>query len=294
VRRRLVPALTVLALALAGAAAAARSEAAVPPGDAQLLRRYAPLLVLHPSERFRPERVDGFLADASLVSGHYDQRLCRAIDGPVALDCYASADAAYPSAPTVYGAVFRDARRTILEYWLFYYLDLYSATDPPGDFWQVHEGDWEAVVVQLDAAGKPVALGTSRHCSGARRAWARVERRATRPVVYVALGSHANYFRRGEAPLDRRCWPDVANRIYDAYGVVLRDHVAAGPVLRPQVVPVTRSSPSWMRFPGAWGETQYVHFPNNQPFAFGLGPVGPAFHALWRRPAATLLSWPSG
>lgn len=291
--RRLGP-LAVLLLALAVPALAAAADDSRAPSPAQLLRRYAPVLVLHPDERFRPERVDGFLAASDLVAGHRDVRGCLSIDGPAALDCYANADGAHPSPPTAYGAVFRTGRRIVLEYWLFYAFDLYSPAIPANEFWQDHEGDWEAVSVVLDASGQPLAVGTSRHCGGARRSWSRVQRRGTRPVVYVALGSHANYFAPGEYALDQRCWPDVARRIFVAYGVPLRDHVAAGAVVVPQVVPVTARSPGWMSFAGAWGETQYVHFPNNPPFAYGLGPVGPAFHALWRRPLATVLAWPRG
>jgi hypothetical protein len=49
-----------------------------------------------------------------------------------------------------------------------------------------------------------------------------------------------------------------------------------------------------MTFAGTWGETGYVHFPNNPPIAYGAGPRGPAFHAQWRHPVAEVLSWPSG
>ena len=282
--------LAVLALT----ASVAASAPARAPTPAQLLRAYAPTLVLHPNERFRPERADGFLADSDLVGDHYDQRLCKSIDGPAALDCYASADGAHALPPVVYGAYFASGARIVLEYWLFYAFDLYSVTDPPGDFWQDHEGDWEAVAVVLDEASKPLYVGTSRHCGGARRDWARVRRRGTHPVVYVAVGSHANYFAPGEIPLERRCWPQVALAIFDAYKVPLRDHVAAGSTIAPQVVRITSSSPSWMSYSGRWGETQYAHFPNNAPFAYGLGPSGPAFHALWRKPVATVLSWPRG
>lgn len=290
--RRLGPVvfLLVVLVALAGALSANGASSRTP---AQLLRLYAPVLVLHPSERFQPESVDGFLQDSDLVAGrYYDQRLCRSIDGPAALDCYAQADAAHALPASVYAASFRTATRTVLEYWLFYPFDLYSTTDPPGEFWQDHEGDWEAVAVVLDAKEKPLLVGTSRHCSGARRNWKRVQRRATHPVVYVALGSHANYFAPREYPLEQRCWPKVAIAIFQAYGVPLNDHVAAGRTVAPAVVPVTATAPSWMTFPGKWGETQYVHFPNNAPFAFGLGPDGPASHALWRKPLATVLAWP--
>jgi hypothetical protein len=153
---------TVVVCSLAGQAASASI-----PTTAQLLARYAPILVLHPDERFQPEEVDGYLADADLIVGHYDQRLCKSIDGTAALDCYASADAAHSAPAAMYGAVLRRRNRIALEYWLFYAFDLYSPTDPPGEIWQDHEADWEAVTVLLDAKRKPLLVGTSRHCGGA-------------------------------------------------------------------------------------------------------------------------------
>jgi hypothetical protein len=289
--RRVCPlALALVALALLTGTASPAST----PTPAQLLAKYAPRLVLHPDERFRPERVDGFLADSDLVANHYDQRLCKAIDGPAALDCYAAADRAHDEPPAAYGAYFRAGKRIVLEYWLFYAFDLYSPTDPPDDVWQDHEGDWEAVAVVLDASAKPLLVATSRHCGGARRGWTGVERKGNHPVVYVALGSHANYFQPGETSIDPRCLPEAARAVVQSNGIVLRDHVAAGPAVAPQIVRLSGTSPSWVTFAGGWGETQYVHFPNNAPFPFGLGPVGPAFHTLWRRPLATLLAWPAG
>jgi hypothetical protein len=292
VRRLGICACAVVALS----AAVSWSASARVPAPLQLLRTYAPRLVLNSSERFRPVPVDGFIADSDVIGGHYDQRLCSSIDGPAALDCYAAADQAHAAQPVVYGAVFPGATRTVLEYWVFYTFDLYQvSTAPPLDqFWQDHEADWEAVAVVLDSARKPLFVGTSRHCSGARRVWSKVRKRGAHPVVYVALGSHANYFGPGEIPLDKRCWPPVALAIYKAYKVPLRDHVAGGVTVAPQVVQVTATTPSWMTFPGAWGEKQYVHFPSNAPFAFGFGPKGPAFHALWTQPLATVTAWPPG
>jgi hypothetical protein len=287
--------LVVVALIAALAAATAVSGADTP--RARLLRAYAPVLVLHPDERFRPETVDGYLADADLVGTHYDQRLCPAIDGPAAVACYASADAAHGAPVTAYGASFASPGRLVLEYWLFYPFDLYSVANPPNEFWQDHEADWEAVAVVLDTTPKtpkPLLVAASRHCSGARREWARVEHRGTHPVVYAALGSHGGYYAPGEIALDRRCWPPAARAIFTAYRVPLRDHVASGPRLVPAIVPVTSLSPSWMTFAGRWGETQYLHLPRNAPFAYGLGPAGPAFHGLWRKPLQTVLGWPPG
>jgi hypothetical protein len=67
-----------------------------------------------------------------------------------------------------------------------------------------HEGDWEMVqLICVDEAGEhPILVTASQHHSGGKReAWA-CERTfpiadPTRPNIYVALGSHANYFAPG-------------------------------------------------------------------------------------------------
>jgi len=262
------------------------------PSDAVLLARHAPVVVLHPAERSAPTNVEGFLADAELSGGRYDIRACSARDGLAALQCYDDADE--PAPPVVYGAAFRSGGRIALQYWLFHAFDLWSPFVPQSpDYWKAHEGDWEAVTVLLDAGGRPVEVGTSRHCGGARRAWAKVERRGARPVVYSALGSHALYFRPGRYAQERRCWPKEALAVFEAYGVAVVDHAARGRALAPRVVPVTRSSPAWMRFTGSFGESQYLHFPQ-ATFAYGAGPRGPAFHDLWKRPFAAPRAWPAG
>ncbi|MDH4177936.1 MAG: hypothetical protein OEW31_11615 [Thermoleophilia bacterium] len=289
------------------------SGAGVTP-DTTLLSRYAPILTLHPQERLSPVAVDGYLADSDLTvkaaggtwvptvipletapeAARLDQRLCRASDGPDAASCYAAAQAVRGTTPTTYGAVFRSNARIALQYWLFYTFNPYEQLAPQGRFWQAHEGDWEAVTVLLDRAERPLLVGLSRHCAGVRRSWTRTPRRSTHPLVYVALGSHANYFGPATRPLDRVCWPPEALAVYDAYGVTLVDRTARGRVVRPRVVRITARSPAWMRYRGAWGETQYVGFPNVDPLAFGSGPAGPAFHDLWRTPVATPLAWPPG
>jgi hypothetical protein len=184
-----------------------------------------------------------------------------------------------------------------LQYWLFHAFDIWSPFVPPSpDYWKAHEGDWEAVTVLLDAKRRPTEVGASRHCGGARRVWAKAERRGTHPVVYSALGSHALYFGPGRYTQARRCWPKEALAVFDAYKVAVVDnvaHVAESRVVSPRVVTVTAASPGWMRFPGSFGEAQYLHFPQ-ATFAYGAGPRGPAFHDLWQRPFAEPRSWPVG
>jgi hypothetical protein len=65
-------------------------------------------------------------------------------------------------------------------------------------------------------------------------------------------------------------------------------------MVAPKLVRVTARTPSWMGFAGAWGETGYLHVPDKEPISSGAGPVGPAFHAQWRRPVVEALSWPRG
>ena len=93
-----------------------------------------------------------------------------------------------PQAPVVYGRVVRTSDGTALQYW---YLYLYN------DFKNKHEGDWEMVTVALDETLSPSGVAVSAHHGGSFRPWSEVQRAGDaglRPVVYVAKGSHANYF----------------------------------------------------------------------------------------------------
>ncbi len=308
----LVVVVVTLAAGLAGAASGSANEAAAPP-LATLLARHVPILVLHPAERFGPVAVDGFLADSDLqrragagwekvegplpVGGadqRLDQRQCRAVEGVAASACYADAEARHGSAPVVYGAAFRTKSRIDLQYWLWYPYDDYSPTVPAGELWQVHEGDWEAVSVILDLTGKPVVAAYSQHSAGKRRAWATAPKQGLRPLVYVALGSHANYFAAGDNRLDPRLVDPLLIRVITAAGVQALDHTGRGRIVRPRLVRVTAAAPSWMTFLGTWGEAGYFHFPGNEPISFGAGPRGPAVHEQWRFPVAEALSWPRG
>ena len=273
-----------------------------------------PILVLHPAERVPPTTVDGFLADSDLqrrtasgwekVDGplpaggaalRLDQRACRAIEGAPATSCYVATQAAHSDGPVVYGAAFRRGSRIDLQYWVWYPWNVYSPTVPPGELWQVHEGDWEAVSVILDRNGKPATVGLSSHCSGTRRAWSQTRKRGLRPLVYVALGSHANFFGPGTHRLDPGCPNNpLLIEVITSFGQRPVDRTGSGRVVRPRLVRVAASSPSWMRFAGAWGEDAYVHFPGNEPIRYGLGPVGPAFHRQWRNPVAEVMRWRRG
>jgi hypothetical protein len=296
---------TLLVLATGSSAGLATSLQAQ-----ELLRRHVPILVVHPSERFSPVPVEGFLADSdlqrrtangwetiaeSLPAGgadlRLDQRLCSAREGPAATPCYLAAEQAHGPGPVVYAAARRSGDRIDLQYWLWYPFNPYSAA--PG-LWQVHEGDWEAVSVIVDLAGKPLQVGYSQHSRGVRREWARAPKQGARPLVYVALGSHANYPDVGIQLFDPRVVEKLLISIIRQGGGRPIDRTGRGRVVRPALAPVNRLDPSWMRFAGQWGEDQYLRVPGGQPVAAGGGPRGPAFHAQWRRPVREVMSWPRG
>jgi hypothetical protein len=273
------------------------------------------VLVLHPDESLEPVPVEGFLGDSDLtrktaggwesVPGplpaggadlRLDQRLCTAFDGLAATPCYVAAQAAHGAVPVLYGAAFQTRDRIDLQYWLWYPYDDFSPAYPASDFWQAHEGDWEAVSVVLDRAGTPLTVAYSQHAKGRRRAWAQAPKRGgLHPLVYVALGSHANFPSTGEHALVPPAVDQATINVMRAYGIALpADHTAKGMVIRPALVRVTSRAPSWMTFAGAWGESGYVHIPGRDPLVAGAGPRGPAFHAQWRRPVAEEMSWPRG
>jgi len=299
----------LVALALSAGAAAHPSATPTP---ATLLARHVPILVLHPAEQIGPTSVEGFLADSDLqrraTAGweptpgplpaggadlRLDQRTCVASNGPAATPCYAGTQAAHGSGPVVYGAALRRGKRIDLQFWIWYPWDVYSPTVPPGELWQVHEGDWEAVSVIVGAKGAPLEVGYSEHDEGVRRTWAKAPRQGLRPLVYVALGSHANYPTPGTQPFDPRVVDPIFISVIRQNGQPAVDHTGHGRVVRPRLVRVTATSPAWMAFAGGWGEAGYLRTPGGEPQAYSTtGPHGPAFHEQWRRPVADVMGWP--
>jgi hypothetical protein len=320
----------VAAACAAWLASAAPSAAALP--AAALLTQYEPLTRFDPLEAFAPTRVESFIVDSdleqltsaatwTLVDPHpgpgnlpeagsgtwrLNQRACTPSAALGGLACYAAAWNQGSGGPVVYGRVVHQGDRIVLQYWYFYYDDVYSYAYPPSDFiWQAHEGDWETVNVVLSEEAQPLYVGYSEHCLGRRRSWQDTPRfDETHPVVHVAIGSHANYFSPGIHPIDTSCVPAAALAILQQNHLPLPvdyafDGAAAGPPSgHSTVLPIEQiddQSPPWIHFPGFWGELQYFHAPAPiGTVAFGTSPVGPAFHPIWHDPIGVLASWPVG
>jgi len=323
--------LSVTALAvLVVAAGAGRASADTP--ASRLLATHQPVMRFDPQERFLPTSVQSFIADATL------ERLTQAgwvvadsapepgdLPGPGTgvwrlneqpcsptlplggLDCYAAAWNEEHGAPVVYGRVVHQGDSTVLQYWYFYYDDVYSYLYPPADFlWQAHEGDWEVVNVVLSADDEPDFVGYSEHCTGTTWAWDAIKPvDGTHPVVYVAAGSHSNWLAPGTHPIPEGCIPKPVFGVLQQLLLPLPQDVATGagesagpPGTRGAVSPIDKiddGHPSWVSFPGFWGESQYFHAPAPVgTVALGTSPVGPAYHAIWADPLGTMATWSVG
>ena len=293
------------------------AEAQEVPGttDQELAETFAPILYFHDAEIFRPQSVDVLISTAQLrqaVQVWFEANVLEEVtledlpefqDESYALDAwygdagssdyrnYSAHRARYLSllSPEVggppivtYAHVKRDEAqaRITIQYWFFYYYN---------DGINKHEGDWEMMQVMLGADDVPEWVVLSQHHGGTRRSWddTRVEE-GTHPAVFVALGSHANYF--------------VPDEVYP-YGVTIgnfdvhvSDRTGGSGRVSPQVIsvpgreqvltdPETWGGFEWLPYGGLWGELALQS-------DFG-GPLGPAFKGeQWESPYAWGLAQP--
>jgi hypothetical protein len=320
--------------------------------DAELLRVYQPVLVLHPAELFQPTKIQSFVTDSELerftgttasqlpldrywtvVDPHPGPgdlppstpgvfyRLNQVGCSPAATladeSCYANAWARGSGGDAVYGRVARTENRIVLQYWLFYYDDaLLLPPTPFGIFWQSHEGDWEVVNVVLDQNEQPLEAAYSQHCSGERMPWAEVEKspkESTHPVVYVALGSHANYFAPGDGalgliPIPASCIPAAVRSVLPSLPFLKVDdqvlgRSAGGTLVGPPRTGIELATihpidgQAWSTFGGFWGESEYFSTPiplgpfPAGAFPLGVAPASPANQPEWK--PQVILTWPA-
>jgi len=325
--------LTGMALAVFVAAGPGPASADTP--ASRLLATYQPVTRFDPQERFLPTSVQSFIADATLerltqtgwviadpspepgdLPGpgtgvwRLNEQPCSPTLPLGGLDCYAATWSEGHGAPVVYGRVAYEGNEIVLQYWYFYYDDVYSYLYPPADFLgQAHEGDWEVVNVVLSADEEPVFVGYSDHCTGTTRAWDAMKPEpldGTHPIVYVAAGSHANELTAGTHPIPVQCIPGLVIGLLQQLHLPLPQDVASGtgaaagpPTTEGRVSPIRQiddDHPSWVSFPGFWGELEYFHAPPPVgTVTFGTSsPVGPAYHAIWADPLGTLATWQPG
>ncbi len=141
---------------------------------------------------------------------------------------------------TVYARVTSEAGHIVVQYWLFYAFN-------PGSLNQ-HQGDWEMIEIILDSTETPLYAVYSQHFTGERASWNDVEKvDETHPRVYVALGSHANYFRAYQGKLGLES--DVVGNAFtlepDDFQIVLLGERGSGN---------HPPSQDWLEYGGRWGD----------------------------------------
>jgi RsiW-degrading membrane proteinase PrsW (M82 family) len=291
------------------------ADDAAPESDLELAKSYAPVLYFHPQEIFRPQPVNVIVEQARLRRSRrlwFDSNVLLTLDvldlldfesderhfldvwygdeGGSAYTNYSAHQAFYEAVlspavgglpVTVYAHVVRDETgRVTVQYWALYFYN---------DWFNKHEGDWEMVQVMLSADGQPEWVVLSQHHGGTRRAWSRAPvEEGTHPAVYVALGSHANYFVGDEVYPNSQAIGDRQITIIDRTGtagrvipqVILlpeRDRLASEPNEWPGA--------AWLPFRGRWGELAAQS-------DFG-GPLGPADKGeQWEQPYAWGMAQP--
>ena len=180
--------------------------------------------------------------------------------------------------PSVYAHLATDPShpgKLAVQYWFYY---TFNDTDK-------HESDWEMAQVDFDARGPaeallkgPYEVDLSQHAGGERSDWTdtKLHRQGTHPVLYVATGSHANYF---DSALH------LGRGASEGFGC--DDTRTATQRLQPQTVllpdiPSSASAPyAWLAFQGRWG--QHERGINN-------GPTGPGEKPQWFAP----IEWADG
>jgi hypothetical protein len=163
----------------------------------------------------------------------------------------------------VYGHARKDSQgRLWLQYWLFYYYNDFQLLGSIGA--GKHEGDWELAQVRLNASEQPEQVIFSQHKEAESKPWASVKKSGTSPLVYVARGSHANYF--GAGSHFTGVWLDQAD--------------GKGPQIAPTLEVLNDSTPAWVLWPGAWGDTKATGSPIDSK-----SPISPGRRPHWLDPS---------
>lgn len=168
----------------------------------------------------------------------------------------------------VHGHARRDrGGRQWLQYWLFYYYNDFQLTGQLLSSGK-HEGDWEVVQIRLGPGEQPDKAVFSQHRGGESRPWsavAKVPGASATPLVYVARGSHANYFAPGAHWTG--LWFDHAD--------------GRGASIAPTLDVLGDSKPAWVLWPGSWGDTKQDSSPLD-----ASSPRSPGRRAHWLEPSA--------
>jgi len=231
--------------------------------ESYLAEKFAPVIHLHPDEALLPVGIEYALNNSELLlkkdgsvqlvdhsptpeslsrynssdSRYFLDNIHGGIDDTGVIDHFKSLRGDLP--PVVYARVISggNASSKIVQYWFYYPFN----NGPLNS----HEGDWEMIQVRLEGE-EAISASYSQHFSGQTAQWKDVLLRDEHPIVYVALGSHANYFRSYQGVLggqSDKVSGSGQTLEPDNYQLVLLGELGDHP-----------ASQGWLDFSGRWGE----------------------------------------
>lgn len=175
--------------------------------EEDILEKYAPILYMHPDERYHPTDVMNMLKNSRLYERR-DWKKDKPVDRTPTLHELVNnfdEDKYYlrlkynekklkkrnwEKDQTVYGRQFTTyeggTERTVLQYWFFY---VYNDWDDD------HEGDWEMIQIVFGSNNEPLLITYSIHKGGMTLPWddPKVSKNGDHPKVYVNLGGHGSW-----------------------------------------------------------------------------------------------------
>lgn len=285
--------LVLLAVTLSGS----RTASAGGTPEEQLAARYEPFLAIRehitacgPGEAFLPTDALAIIGRPDVVLRDGDGK--EITRGPTAADLAAAPDDGtidFPGNPlkedcsveqwfrstgpprnVVYARItFEEGHpdRLVLQYWYFFMFN---------DWNNRHEGDWEMMQLIFHASSaeealtqEPSAVVLAQHDGAERAAWADVEQRDGRPVVYIGRGSHATFFEAAR-------WIGTSGQT----GFGCDDTRPPNTVLDAdlEVVPTTIDRDGafgWLLWEGSWGQRSSGGAPSEGPVGTPMwtGPI---------------------
>jgi hypothetical protein len=151
-----------------------------------------PIFLLDSGEKWLPVPIETILTVNAKIDGQPLTSLDQLTSATKRIDFPAGMTQPKGATPTVYHRAVPAANLWWHQFWTWW---LYNPKEYLG--FGMHEGDWEMVQIGCDdqQGDKPVLMTYSQHKSGQKHEyWSGVQLEAGRPKVYVAVGSHANYY----------------------------------------------------------------------------------------------------
>lgn len=269
--------------------------------DQILAERFAPILMLGDRQDLYPTTIEYTLSQARLLNK--DGRLLIATPTSTDLVQHAT-DGSYldligndaastirhwhdsdenSRAPIIYARIIRglSGNQTIIQYWFQYFYSGYGYTKGcslPGIACVTgnnHEGDWEMIQIML-TNGEPQYAAFAQHDESTKRLWQHIEKGGPydeNPVVYVAYGSHASYFKNSY-------YRAKLQSLTNIYAEQTGRHPA--PAMGVHLL-TSDTEPKWLAFKGTWGwDNEYNLF---------ISKGGSAAGPRWKNDGASRHQW---